>query len=231
MWLELLAAQEDSIPWENGWISWGSVQRMNVPRDPGRSHNTFYDLALEIPECHFFCSILLVQVLSKASSNSRGGILGFIFWHVHVGREWVDGGHCNTGSLPILLTDQWDLSADPLIYPHWSQGAHAKMHIPCVTSITKTLQCFALSHRRNPHCWLCDAYKTLTIVLQHSPPSSPSPKSHRISFRILHILCSLSLSLLPAFTFSPSCFSNSLYPSISFSCLTWLVLFIFKFSA
>lgn len=70
--------------------------------------------------------------------------------------------------------------------------------------------------QKKASCSLCFVYKTLHVtVLQCSPPSTLSPKPDGISFRILHIPCSLCLSLLQALILHICCFSNTLRPSIS----------------
>lgn len=67
MWLEL---PECSGWFPRGSITRGSIWRMNIPNDPGRSCMALYNLAMEVIEHHFF-HILLVKY-NPASIQGEG---------------------------------------------------------------------------------------------------------------------------------------------------------------
>lgn len=46
--------------------------KVSVSRDPSRSCEAFYDLAVKVPKYHF-CHILLVKQVTKASLDSKRG--------------------------------------------------------------------------------------------------------------------------------------------------------------
>lgn len=73
-------------------------------RGPGRNHKSQYDLAMEVPECHF-CCIPLTKHTIKPSPHSRGGKSD--------STSWCDNWHALTGRGGINGSRFWTRSSIP----------------------------------------------------------------------------------------------------------------------